>query len=300
MDILILGAILLFRVLQSLSGKPCSRRMPTDRCGVFAYLAVSMAFSALAGLAVLLFEKDILAGVAGLPATGWLIAVATGITLAVSIFCSQMAMKGSSIVLGKLFGAAGLLIPTVCGIFLYGQPVSPGQWLGIAFLFFSAWLLAASSQTTNGRLTGGTLLLLTGSMVANGCTMLLQTMYKTYVPQGSVSLYSFLQFAIPSVCLFAASALQCAREKLPMPRLSRPLLGYCALGAVAVLGVSQLSTVASAFVPVGVLFPISDGGSTVISALVAAIVFKEKLTIKSACGVIVGVAGLVCIKLLAA
>ncbi len=300
MDFLILGAIMVFRVLQSISGKPCSRLMPAEKRGVFAYLSVKMAFSAITALVVLLFEGNVLANVTGMPPLGWLIALATGVTLAISTFCSLKAMQGASIVLGKLFGAAGLLIPTVSGIFLYGQSVSVGQWIGILCLFGSALLLASSSKKTNGAITVGTVALLFGSMLANGGTMLLQTMYRTYVPQGSVSVYSLLQFAIPSVCLFAVCTVQTVHQRASYPRLGKKLLGYSALAAVAVLGVSQLSTIASAFIPVGVLFPISDGGSTVISALVAAIVFKERLTVQSVCGVVVGVAGLIMIKLLAA
>ncbi len=299
MDILALGAILILRLFQSISNKSCSKLMPSDQRSVFAYLGMSMGMSSAGAFVLLFIEGNVIANVLGLPALGWLIALGTGVLLAVSTFCNLEAMKGSSVVLVNMFGAAGLLIPTVAGIFLYDQPVTLGQCGGIVLLFAAALLLASSSGKTNGKLGMKTLLLLFLRMLANGGIMLLQTLYKSYVPQGSVSIYSFFQFLIPAVCLLAICMAQTLGKKAAYPAMGKKLVGWTAVASLAVLGISQISTIASAFIPAGVLFPISDGGNTVISAVVAAIMFKEKMTWQSVCGVIVGVVGLVMIKLLA-
>lgn len=295
---ILLGAILSLRVVQKITGKTCSNLMPTEPRGVVSYMGIRMAMSAAAAFIMLLIAGEFIKSFAAMPALGWLIAILTGVTLTASTACLLLAMKKTSVVLASLFGAAGLLVPTISGIFLYDQKVAIGQWIGILFLFIATIFLSSSSKDTNGKITFKTILLLVGEMLANGSTMLLQTLYKNYVPNGSVSLYSFLQFAIPSVILLLVALLWSAKEKLPMPKTDKKLLGYSVFAAVAIFGISQISTIASAIIPVAILFPISDGGGMVISAIVAATIFKEKLTVKSICGITLGIAAIIMIKLL--
>ena len=63
------------------------------------------------------------------------------------------------------------------------------------------------------------------------------------------------------------------------------------------LVINQLATVAGRSVPSAVMFPINDGGATIISAVTAAIFFKEKLTARSVCGLLLGIASLMIINL---
>ena len=298
-ELMYLGGILSFRVLQKISNKAISNDMPGKAHGVSAYLSMSMGMSAAVAFILLLFgdaSKDIVS----MPPEGWGISVATGVTLTISVTCSLFALRGSSMVLGALFGMAGLLVPIISGIFIFGQSVSPMQWGGILLLFIAAWLLASSSEKTNGKLTLKTLFLLLGSMLSNGGTMLLQTLYKHYVPEGNVSLYSFLQFLIPAVTMLILTFILRANGKVDRFRPSKKLVIFTAISAVSLLAISQLSTMASAVVPVAVLFPVSDGGGMIISAIVASVMYKEKLNVKSVIGIAAGILAIVSMKVFGA
>ncbi len=295
---IILGSILLLRVVQSVTAKSCSKLMPTKPRNIISYISLRMGISAVTALILLIITGDFISSVTSMPPLGWGLAVLTGISLAVATICQLLAMKRTTVVLTSLFGAAGLLVPTISGIFIFGQSVAWGQWLGILLLFIAAVLLSSSSKDTNGKLTPKAFILLLGLMLANGSTMLFQTLYKNYVPNGSVSLYSFLQFVLPSFILFSAALIWSLKIKEPVPKTDKKLIGFSVFAAMAVFGISQISTIASAIIPVAVLFPISDGGSMVISAIVSATLFKEKLTLKSICGITLGILAIVMIKLL--
>ena len=297
METICLAAILLLRVFQKISSKACSNEMPVDPTGVSGYMSVQFGISAVFALILFIFTENPAEAVRGLTALGWVISAATGLALTVSLVCSLLALHGSSIVLGALFSMAGLLVPTVAGIFIFGQKVSLLQWGGIVFLFVSAYFLWSASQKTNGRLTFKTLLLLLGSMLANGCTMLFQTLYKAFVPDGSVTLYSFLQFAVPSVAMLAVFGAKSGLNKKYSVSFSRKLIFFTAVAAISLFGISQISTIASEIIPIAVLFPVSDGGGMVISALVAAAVYKEKLSVKSGIGIIIGITAVCIMKL---
>ncbi len=298
LEFFLLGSILLLRVVQSITGKSCSKLMPTDFTGVANYMSLRMAFSSVGAVVLLILGGNILTAFSEMSLLGWVIASATGLVIAISGICSLLVLKNASVVLGSLFSAAGLLVPTISGIFIFNQNVGLGQWLGIICLFVAALLLSLSSKKTNGKITVKTVILLFGSMIFNGSTMLLQALFKANVPNGNVSLYSFLQFVIPAVLLFIISIISSSKAKEKLPKIDDKLIIYTVFAALAVLGISQISTIASELIPVAVLFPISDGGGTVISAIVACVMFKEKFTVKSTLGIIIGILGLVMIKLL--
>lgn len=73
---------------------------------------------------------------------------------------------------------------------------------------------------------------------------------------------------------------------------------YGAILSIAVFIINQLATISTVLVPPAVLFAFINGGSTIIAAVVAAVCYKEKLTVRSVTGVLVGVAALVIIKAL--
>ena len=43
-----------------------------------------------------------------------------------------------------------------------------------------------------------------------------------------------------------------------------------------------------------VLFAFVNGGATVVSAVVGAVVYNEKITLKSACGILIGIVAMIC------
>ncbi len=296
--IFILG-ILFLRILQKISSKAISNDIPCDLTGLSCYNAISMGISAVFAALLMLFNFSI-GEFTKLTALGWIISCLTGATICISSICSLLAMRGSSILLNSLFGMAGLLIPTISGIFIFNQRVVLPQWLGLLLLFVSALLLASSSKITNGKITTKTVILLFVSMLANGSTMLLQVLYKTYIPDVSVLVYSFLQFAITAMVLFVVALLLTMKAKVKLFVPNKKLMSMTIISAGALFGISQLATMASAVVPIAVLFPISDGGGMIISALVADLVYKEKLNSKSVLGIIVGISGILCMKLFSA
>ncbi len=297
MEFIYLGGILLFRVIQTIARKANSNEMPKDFRGISIYMSMNLAISAAFAFVMLAISGNPISSITDLPQTGWLISFATGVTLTISIVSSLLALNGSSIVLGSLFGMAGLLIPTISGIFIFDQAVSLLQWSGIFVLFVSAWLLTSSSQTTNGKLSVKTMIYLLLGFFSNGGTMLLQTLYKAYVPTGSVYAYSFLQFLIPSVVMLFVFFVKngTTKEKTPI-KFSKKLIVVTVMSALAILGISTIATVASEIVPAAALFSVSEGGGIVSSGIVGMLMYKEGLNVRSILGIIVAILGICVIK----
>lgn len=292
-DYIFLIIILLLRVPQNFSSKKTSG-LVTNSQSYFLYGTYSYILAGLIAFVMLLFD-----GMSGfsLPAVG--ISALGAVSLAVSLFCSIEALKSGVMVLAAMAGSAGLLLPCIAGIFMFNEPMKPMQFIGIALLIFSGWLLIGYSKEQTGSFTPRTLLLLIGSMLSNGSVMLAQKMFSKYLPDTSVSIFSFLTFGLIGIGMFIGlvPSLLSQSGKAKIAAVPKPVFLYGTISSIILLAINQLATLAGRNVPSAIMFPINDGGATIITAITAAIFFKEKLTVRSVCGLILGIGSLIVINL---
>ena len=292
-DYIFLIIILLLRVPQIFSSKKTSG-LVTNSQSYFLYGTYSYTLAGLIAFVMLLFD-----GMSGfsLPAVG--ISALGAVSLAVSLFCSIEALKSGVMVLAAMAGSAGLLLPCIAGIFMFNEPMKPMQFIGIALLIFSGWLLIGYSKEQTGSFTPRTLLLLIGSMLSNGSVMLAQKMFSKYLPDTSVSIFSFLTFGLIGIGMFIGlvPSLLSQSGRAKIAAVPKPVFLYGTISSIILLAINQLATLAGRNVPSAIMFPINDGGATIITAITAAIFFKEKLTVRSVCGLILGIGSLIVINL---
>ncbi len=286
-----IGIILLLRVVQNFYTKKVSTVYPTTTGGRAKYLTLSMSISAVLALGLYLIMDR-----GKVDLTMILISLTSGLCLAGGTLCSALAMQSGTMVLCSIFSTAGLIIPSVCGIFFFHEPMSIFQWLGVAIFIGCTLLLANSSREIYTGFSLKTVLLLLGNFFSNGTVMLCQKLLTFLNPDSSVSLFSFLSFAIPAllcglVCLFS-------RRRGQLEPLNTQLRLPILLLAVAVFLINQLATLATNEVSSVVLFAFINGGNTLIAAVIAALCYKERLTVKSITGIVLGLISLLMIKAL--
>ena len=286
--------ILLFRVVQALFSKRSSLEIKTLTMLV-GYNSFKNLISAVLGL-ILIFIGGVSFKLEPLTV---LIAAFSGISLFASGCCGIYAMKSGTVSLNSMFSTAGMIIPIVAGALLFNKPVAPLQLVALGLFFISAYLLIGASKLVYSNFSCKTLLLLLGSMIANGCTMLAQQMFTTYVPKVNVCTFSFLSFGIIAVLsgIFYAILFSVKKKEKEDTKLSKTLI-ICGIAlAVSVFVINQLATISTSLVSPVILFTFINGGGTIISTLVAAIVYREKISTKTAFGIIIGIVSLVIIKM---
>lgn len=291
MGTLYISIILMCRVVQHICGKSTSNAIKDISCFI-QYCSYSNILSGILGLFLILIAQNGF----NFSLSTLLISCFSGIMLAASSGFTLAAMKSGTVALSSLFSTAGILVPCIAGIFIFNQPMSYGQWIGIALFFVAAYLLIGSSTKIYSGFSLKTFLLLIGAMLANGFTMLAQQMFTFYVPDGDVSVFSFLSFGIVGVLMLILTCIPTKGEIKIQYRLSNKLLILGAGSAVAVFIINQLATLSTALVSPAILFAFINGGSTIIAAIVAAICFHEKLTLRSILGITIGVVSLIIIK----
>lgn len=286
--------ILLLRLPQNIFNKRSSgivRGAPA----YFAYGAYRYLLSGGMALVLLLFAG----GFSGVSLKALAISAIGAVALGSNLFFGLEALKSGAMVLSSMAGSAGLLLPCVFGIFMFDEPMSLMQLFGILLLIFSGWLLIGYSKKLKGSFTPRTMLLLIGSMLSNGFTMVAQKMFSKYLPDVSVSVFSFLAFGLVGVgmCVGLVPQLTKKEKREEIKKLPKALWFYGAGLSTILLIINQLATIAAKVIPSAIMFPINDGGATIITALTGAVVFKEKLTARSVAGLALGIAALIVINL---
>ncbi len=193
---LYIGIIMLLRVAQHI----CNKRSSNEIHGTAMFVKYG-AYRQLLSAAIGLFV--IIAAGKGLRFNMITVITATvsGLALFGNLVCSQTVLKSGTMALNSLFGTAGMLIPCIAGVVLFSEPMSFGQLIGVALLIVSAYFLISSSNEIHTKFTFKTFLLLIGTLLTNGTTMLMQQMFAHYVPNGDVSVFSLLSFGIVGISL---------------------------------------------------------------------------------------------------
>lgn len=286
--------ILLLRLPQNIFNKRSSG-IVKGAPAYFAYGAYRYLLSGGMALVLLLFAG----GFSGVSLKALAISAIGAVALGSNLFFGLEALKSGAMVLSSMAGSAGLLLPCVFGIFMFDEPMSLMQLFGILLLIFSGWLLIGYSKKLKGSFTPRTMLLLIGSMLSNGFTMVAQKMFSKYLPDVSVSVFSFLAFGLVGVgmCVGLVPQLTKKEKREEIRELPKALWFYGAGLSTILLIINQLATIAAKVIPSAIMFPINDGGATIITALTGAVVFKEKLTARSVAGLALGIASLIVINL---
>ncbi len=285
--------ILFCRVVQHLCTKRSSCRIDSVS-RFFRYGAFRHMLSGLLGLALILLAGN---GFSCDPPS-LAVSILSGTMLAASTGFSLAALKGGTVALTSLFGTGGILVPCIAGALLFGTPISAGQWIGMLLFFVAAWFLISSSSRIYQGFSVKTFGLLLGVMLSEGFTMLSQQLFALCVPDGDVSVFSFLSFGTAGALMLVMALFTWKRKEEGDGRaaLTPELLFLGAVLSVVVFIINQLATLAAATVPPVILFTFINGGSTIIGAIVAAVFFKERLTPRSLLGIGLGILSLVIIK----
>ncbi len=291
MPIVYIGIILLCRIAQNLSNKKTSNEI-SDMPLFIYYSGFRQILSAILALLTILIGKN--GFQCDLPTV--LISGFSGAMLILNMMCNIFAMKSGTIALCSMFSTAGLIVPCIAGIFVFNIPIRPLQWFGVAIFLCSAYLLIGSSKKLYTNFSIKTLILLIGCLLSNGAVMFAQQIFAFWVPDGNVSMFSFLSFGMLGAVMMLITPIMYKAKAQHMERLSKKLVLYGVVLSVCVFIINQLTTTLAAAVPPVVLFTIINGGGTIIAAVVAAVCFREKLTLRSGTGIILGILALVIIK----
>lgn len=223
----------------------------------------------------------------------------SGISTSVFVVTWLVAVRTSAYVLMNVFLMLGVVVPMSLGSLCYGETIHWNQWVGLLVLLIATLILCSYNNGIKEKLTakGFAVLLICG--IANGITGFSQKMFQKEAIDAAASVFNFYTYVISALSL----ALVLLFVRRPAGEQGKPLavrgvLGYVVVMAVSLFLNSYFMTLAAAGIPSAQLYPLDRGVSIILSGLMSAVFFKEKLTGKAITGLVLAFIGLLIINLL--
>lgn len=202
-----------------------------------------------------------------------------------------------------VFLTLGVIVPVVlCRIF-FDEAVRWNQILGILLLAAAAYIMCTYNKSIGKeKIRPSSILLLTFCGAANGLTSFSQKWFR-YGSTADVSLFNFYTYIFSAVILIVCwLTVKAANPVENSGRIDRKSLirlgGYVTVMSLCLFLHSLFSTMAAGYLTSSQLYPLMQGGSLVLSMLMSAVCFGEKINIRCVIGIGITFAALLCINLL--
>ena len=227
-----------------------------------------------------------------------LIAALSGVSSAVFVVTWLISVKKSAYMMLDIFLMLGVLIPSIASSIFFGESIAPTQWVGIGVLFLAVMIMCSYNNTIKARLTLPSLILLLICGIANGIADFSQKLFTKCVPNGSAMAFNFYTYVFAALVLMGAYA--ATRKSAPNAEKAdlKKIFGYILIMALCLFANSYFKTLAAGYLSAVLLYPLNQGCALILSAIMSAALFKEKLTLKAIIGMITAFAGLLIINLL--
>ena len=214
-----------------------------------------------------------------------------------------LSVRKGAYMMVDVFLLIGVMLPMLLCFFLFNEPIRPVQWLGMLLLLVAGLVMCTYNASIKGKMTPTSLLLLTLCALSNGVTDFSQKLFVKTLPEDDPAVFNLYTYAFAALILGICFLLLRRKERnapdLQAPRqILRPIIGYVAVMAVCLFLNSYFKTLAASHLTATQLYPLNQGGSVILSMLMSAILFRERINARCVAGVTISFVALLMINLL--
>ena len=214
-------------------------------------------------------------------------AILSGITLALSTIFGHLALTKGPMAVTSLICSYAIVIPSIFGISYLKESVTYLKVLGFVLLVVSMYML--SKRDSERSYKKGWFFCLIIAFVCNGITSVIQKLHQTDYNGLYLNEFTFFSFLSAFLILFIITVFK--KEKPNVKNIKFAIPAGIFLGSA-----NFLTLFLSAKMDASVLFPTTTVFKVMFVCLASRFFFKDKLTIKQFCGIVLGVISVILIK----
>ena len=262
-----------------------------------------MFFCIIIGAAMMLLAGDL--PFSALNGTVVAISAMAGITTAIFVISWLLSVRSGAYVMLDVFLMLGVGVTvSACRVFL-NEEIRLNQIIGFIILVVAAYIMCSYDISLNGRMSLGRIALLVLCGVANGLTDFSQKLFVYKVENASAAEFNFYTYIFAAIALFVAFIIlkihshqnvdeQSNEQKMKLGKV----LIIVGVMAICLFLNSYFKTLAAQRLDSALLYPLNQGSALILSLLMAAVFFKEKITVRGIVGVCMAFGALLIINLL--
>lgn len=189
------------------------------------------------------------------------------------------AMEVGEVSISTLFYSCGFLVPTFVSVFVYDEKLKMLQLIGIVLILLSFVISVEKFQKGEQKWILFALL----AFLCNGMVGLTQKIFRMSNFGSEQTVFMIVAFLVGAIITFFI---------MPKKFKILPSKGFLktVFGSGVMLGlVNVINVYISGVLPGVIVFPSVNGGGIIISAILARILIKEKISFRKKAGIIIGV-----------
>lgn len=186
------------------------------------------------------------------------------------------------------------LIPTLSGALFFQERIEIAHIIGIVLMLVS-FLCAVEKSADEKQMSVKWLLFCLIAFLCTGGIGVMQKIHQSSVYKEELNAFLVIAFAVSFLIASVLTFVFSNKEQTALlPKTEKGKLNWFLLGGVVLSGGcvavnNKLNLFLSGIMDSAVFFPIVNGGGLVLTTLGAVLLFKEKLSKKQWCGVVIGI-----------
>ena len=225
----------------------------------------------------------------------------SGVSTSAFVVIWMLAVRKSAYMLIDIFLMLGVLIPLILANILFDEPVKPTQWLGIAILIVAVLIMCSYNSGLKGKMSFTSVLLLILTGASNGIADFSQKLFVRTadgVPTSVFNFYTYVFSAVTLLICYIVFRQADNKDSKSSTKIPKVMYVYVAIMAACLFANSYFKTVAAYTLDSAKLYPLNQGAALILSSLMSAFLFGEKLTFKAIIGIVLSFIALIIIKVL--
>lgn len=211
----------------------------------------------------------------------WLVSVKRGAYMMLDVFCML-----------------GILIPLIGCAAFFGEAIGINHIIGIAILLAAVCIMCSYNNSIKSKMTALSFILLLLCGLSNGISDFSQKLFVKLADGTSIAVFNLYTYLFSTVILTAfyfVFAKQSDNKALPD---IKPIFLYILIMSVCLFLYSYFKTLAAQHLSSAQLYPLAQSGSLILSTIMSAVLFHERLNIKCIVGIALSFAALIIINVL--
>lgn len=256
--------------------------------------AIRMIFCILISLGMIIFNREI--DFLHINSTVLLISLLSGAANSAFVVLWLVTVKKGAYMMLDVFCMLGILIPLIgCAVF-FGETIYVNHIIGIAILLTAVCIMCSYNNSIKSKITISSLILLLLCGVSNGFSDFSQKWFVKLFDDIPITVFNFYTYLFSAIILSICYFVCCGKSKNKILPNIRPIFAYILIMSVCLFLYSYFKTLAAQYLSSAQLYPLSQSGALILSTIMSAVLFHERLNSKCIVGIILSFVALIVIN----
>ncbi len=258
--------------------------------------SIRMILCTLIGLGMVLVSSG--AGALRINRTVFLISLLSGAANSAFVVFWLISVKRGAYMMLDVFCMLGILIPLIGCALCFGEEIRINHIIGIVILLVAVCIMCSYNNSIKSKMTVSSFILLLVCGAANGFSDFSQKLFVKLSDNTSIAVFNLYTYLVSAVILIIFFLVFSGRAENKAPSAIKPIFGYILIMSVCLFLYSYFKTLAAQHLSSAQLYPLAQSGSLILSTVMSAVLFHERLNIKCIVGISMSFAALIVINIL--